>query len=169
MTALTRDDIKAMRKADSIHFHTHEGRSWIVVELENYGLNRIYTAAEQRLFPDVRKYAADRGREIPVATQRLEDYSGRTGDYSAFTGWCPKEVWLTIVDALRVDDSLGFHWVASNNSKNLTSVGYHHDQLRLVASGPDCKNNRTWIIADQVGPDNSARMVQRKWAPVTAT
>lgn len=165
MTTIIRDDIKAMRQADSMHFHTHEGRSWLVVELANYSLNRIYTATEQRLFPDVRKYGSDRSREIPVATQRLEDYSGREGDYTAFA-WLPfaGAVWLTIVATLRPGDALGFHWIASDNSQNLTDVGYHHDQLRLCASDLDGKNNRTWIVADQVGPDNSARMVRREWA-----
>ena len=165
---LTKDDLKAMRKAETVHFHTHQGRSWLVVELQNYGLTRVYTAAEQILFPDVRKYGADRSREIPVSTQRLEDYSGREGDYHAFASYCPREVWATIVAALRPGDVLGFHWVASNNSDNMTRVGYHHDQLRLIASDThgDRKNNRTWIVADQVGPDNSARMVQREWARV---
>ena len=162
MSEITRDDIKAMRKADRVHFHTYQGRSWLVTELENYGRSRIYTEAEQRLFPDINKYCGERSREIPVATQRLEDYSGREGGYHAFASWCPIEIWLTIVAALRPGDSLGFYWVASNNSDNLTKVGYHHDQLRLVASDADRKNNRTWIIADQVGPDNSARMVQRE-------
>jgi hypothetical protein len=159
---ITRDDIRAMRMAESVHFHTHEGRSWIVVELQNYGSGRIYTASEQRLFPDVRRYAGERSRKIAVATQRLEDYSGRTGDYHAFATWCPKEVWLTIVAALRPHDRLGFLWVASNNSENMRAVGYHHDQFRLSASDPDRKNHRHWIVQDQVGPDNSARMVRRE-------
>jgi hypothetical protein len=164
-TEITREDIRAMRMADTVHFHTYQGRSWIVAELQNYGLDRIYTASEQRLFRDVQKYGGDRSREIPVATQRLEDYSGRTGEYRAFASWCPREVWLTIVAALRPGDELGFHWVASNNSKNLEAVGYHHDQLRLSASDADRKNNRHWIVNDQVGPDNSARMVQREYQP----
>lgn len=161
-TEITRDDIRAMRMADSVHFHTYQGRSWLVVELQNYGLGRIYTATEQRLFTEVQKYGSDRSRDIPVATQRLEDYSGRTGDYQAFAAWCPREVWLTIVAALRPGDVLGFHWVASNNSENMSAVGYHHDQLRLIASSSNRKGHRHWIIQDQCGPDNSARMVQRK-------
>jgi hypothetical protein len=161
LTEITRDDIRAMRMADTAHFHTHLGRSWIVVELRNYGLGRIYTATEQRLFSEVRKYGADRCREIAVTTQRLEDYSGRTGEYQAFASFCPREVWLTIVAALRPGDILGFHWVASNNSESMRTVGYHHDQLRLSASNPERKNNRHWIIQDQFGPDNSARMVVR--------
>jgi hypothetical protein len=159
---ITRDDIRAMRMADSVHFHTYQGRSWIVAELQNYGLARIYTVTEQRLFSEVQKYGAERSREIPVSTQRLEDYSGRTGDYQAFAAWCPKEVWLTIVAALRPGDTLGFHWVASNNSETMRAVGYHHDQLRLSASDPDRRKHRHWIIQDQVGPDNSARMVRRE-------
>jgi hypothetical protein len=161
---ITRDDIRAMRMADNVHFHTYQGRSWLVAELRNYGAARIYTATEQRLFTDTQKYSGERSREIPVATQRLEDYSGRTGDYEAFAMWCPKEVWLTIVAALRPSDTLGFHWVASNNSESMEAVGYHHDQLRLLASNSDRKSHRAWIVRDEFGPDNSARMIKRRLA-----
>ena len=161
LAGITRDDIRAMRMADDVHFHTYQGRSWIAADLQNYGRQRIYTAVEQRLFPDTQRYAGERSRDIAVATQRLTDYSGRDGEYQAFASWCPREVWLTIVAALRPGDVLGFHWVASNNSENMDAVRFHHDQLRLVASDPDRKNNRHWIIRDEFGPDNLARMVRR--------
>ncbi len=161
---ITRDDIRAMRMADSVHFHTYQGRSWIVAELRDYGLGRIYTATEQRLFTDTRRYAAERSRDIAVADQRLEDYSGRNGEYQALASYCPKEVWLTIVAALRPGDKLGFHWVASNNSESMREIDYHHDQLRLIASASDGdrRKHRHWIIADQFGPDDTARMVRRE-------
>lgn len=161
MTGLTRNDIRAMRMADSVHFHTYQGRSWIVVELRNSNDDRIFTVAEQQLFTETGKYSGERSRDIAVDCARLEDYSGRSGDYQAFVSCCPKEVWLTIAAALRPGDMLGFHWVASNNSYGMTRIGYHHDQLRLGASDPKRKNNRHWIVRDEFGPDNFARMVQR--------
>jgi hypothetical protein len=164
-SGLTRDELFALRHAEDVSFHTlPDGGSYIRAYLRGtYSApHRVFTVREQEAFNESGPFG-DSGRmcEVAVSVVRLEDYSGRTGSYSAYAGYVPRDVWRTIADALRVGDRFGFHWIASNNSESAKVHGFHHDELRLEVEGADRKRQRRYIVAVAFGPDNSARMVTR--------
>lgn len=165
-SGLTRDDVFALRHADDVSFHSlPHGLSYIRVYLRGTSRapHRVFTVREQVAFNENGPFGdSTRMREVPVMVARLEDYGrNRSGPYSAYASYVPKDVWRTIADGLRVGDQFGFHWIASNNSDSAELIGYHHDQLRLEVQGADRKRQRRYIVAVAFGPDNSARMVTR--------
>lgn len=174
---LTADDVASLRKADSVTFHYFRGAGAIRAHLRGGypGSLRIFTARQQRMFPDTSSYNADREREINVATAmhgysddigtawRLgDDYSGDCNPaafYMEHSGqYNPK--WLTIANLIHAGDVLRLVWTADNNTHYTRDAGLHADELTLtiVRKG---KIVHTLHVAHSVMLDNSARMVQR--------
>jgi hypothetical protein len=177
ITPLTADDVASLRKADSVTFHYFRGAGVIRTHLRGgYAApRRIFTARQQRMFPDTDSYSADRKREINVITTmhgyedggitgwRLgDDYSGdcnpsafhmeHSGQYSP--------AWLTIATLIHAGDVLHLVWTADNNTGYARDNGLHMDELTIKIQ----RNNKivhTFHVAHSVTPDNSARMVQR--------
>jgi hypothetical protein len=60
-------DVQALRRAEAVSFHTGEATAWVDASLTaaDFGEPRIYTAKEQRLFPDAE--GLGRRRRIEVA------------------------------------------------------------------------------------------------------
>jgi hypothetical protein len=171
--SLTREDIAALRAADSYSFHHHrsadDGPHMMIAYLHSYG-QRIYTAREQRLFPSPHANT-DRMRAIPVesAAQGYADggettwFSGRDGEQTArafATIGGHSSTMRTIMGLLRVDDRVVLQWRADNNTDNIRAVGFHADELRLNLIGPG-KRDLMFLVTTSVGPDNSARMIRR--------
>lgn len=161
LTALTTDDVWAIRNSDQVSFHTQPGRSWMVVSLRDFSGDRVFSVREQTVF-NTKSGTGERAREIEVPETRLEDYSGRTGEYTAFTMWVPAEVWLTIGRGVRAGDVLGFLWI-SDHSEMLRDNGMRMDSLRLFARDADRKNGRAWNVRTEVSKvGNLSGMILRK-------
>lgn len=166
---LTAEDAAAFRMAESVSFHTYDGRSFVRLYLDSFaGANRVWTVREQNIFPHLGEVLPHcRHREIEVSPQhvRLEDYSGRDGDYSAYAGGrCSVDpgVWRTIARTIRKGDTLGFRWIAGNDSDVMRDAGLSRDELRFGAEGPDRKNTRWWVVETVITrADSGARMVNR--------
>lgn len=167
---LTRDDIAALRAADDVTLHVFKGRGCVRARLRGYSAQpRIYSAREQRLFPDVDAQLDWRTRDV-VASHSVVGYSERASmewsdrsdpNYYAYASFVDEAVWRTIAGVMRPGDSVHLSWIADNNCGNTREVGFHHDELRLLLTGPEGKNRRTFLARVEVGPDNTARMVQR--------
>lgn len=77
-------DVQALRRAEAVSFHTGDTSTWIDASLTAADEGRIYTAKEQRLFPDAE--GLGRRRRIEVAA----DTSWATTTSVASTnGTCP--------------------------------------------------------------------------------
>lgn len=168
-TILTRDDIQALRKATSVAFHHHDGRSYLRVYLRTSGDPAIYTASEQRVYPGTDGgITGERHRDIDTEGSM----SGFTGE--GFASWNletnpkasafylthhMKSEHETIFNLLRAGDTLWLTWLGSNNNDNVRGIRWHRDELRLCIARGD--NTMVFLIQAETGPDNSARMVRR--------
>jgi hypothetical protein len=162
-------DLQALRRADSVVFHlTGDGTAYIDAHLSTvtHPEPRIFTATEQRLFPDID--GSDRRRRIPVTAgivgfddkrrwheQGLPDATASAMIHVARLD----ELWRSIAAFLRVGDVVSLHWWASNNNGYITQAGLHRDELRLVIR----RGRRRWafLVKVELCPDNTARMIRR--------
>jgi hypothetical protein len=175
VATLGADAVAALRAADSLSFHVHDGHASIRAYRER-GSEGIYTAREQRLFPNARDFAWSRFREIE-AEFAAHGYGEGSG-ISWSTGWgegapglaaytsisgtdYADGTWPTVANALRVGDTLTLSWVADNNSDVIRDAGLHTDRLTLCVTRGEGGKRYAFHVREQTGPDNSARMIRR--------
>lgn len=161
-------DVQALRRADAVSLHHHDGEGHIRAGLTTFPStqSRIFTATEQRLFPDTDQL--DRYRTITVATAVSGFDQRRRWHEQALPGAAATatihaarldDVWCSIAGWLRVGDVVTLHWRADNNSAYLADVGLHRDEVRISVG----RGRRTWtfLLDVAVGLDNPARMITR--------
>lgn len=172
---LTADDLAALRHADDVVFHVVKGESYVFVTIDGpaSGTAGVYTAREQRLFPNTRDVLiGGRGRRIDTAASVVgygDDSDGRRWSLSTFPGaTCSallsaptvNKTWRTVVGLLRTGDRIVPEWLADNNSENVRRAGMHTDELTLRVQRGD-REDMYFPLMHRVGPDDSARMIQR--------
>lgn len=167
-TILNRDDLFAFKHAEGISFHHHAGRSFIRLYLERHGDQpATYTKREQVLFPRTRE-TASRYREIDTNAS-VYGYASNGDTWNQANGGESAEAFYyfvntpphvqSLTETLRAGDTLTLQWMASANSEAITAVGFDRDTLELAIERPG--KRLVYLMAVQVGPDNSARMIQR--------
>jgi hypothetical protein len=158
-------DVHALRAADTVTFHTSDARACIDACLSSAAFTepRLYTARQQRLFPDGDRL--DRRRRITVAADIAGFDTGHRWHEHHLPGAAAlavidagglHEVWRSITSLLRPDDVLRLHWRADATTDALPDPHLHRDELRLsVTRGP-----RQWmfLLDVQVRPE-PARMI----------
>lgn len=126
---------------------------------------RIFTTAEQRLFPDTEH--TDRRRRIPVIAAVVgfdDDRRWHERGLPAATAFHMihaarlDDVWCSITAFLRARDLLTLHWRADNNNQHLRQAGLHRDELRLHLRR--AKRHWTFLIEAGAGPDTTTRMIR---------
>lgn len=171
--ALDSDDLAALRLADRVVFQTLDNGESAIRAIVDRGMltdTPIYSAREQRLFPETERYSRDRERTIRVratgygygdATHNMGGWSG--GKFSAFHMHHHArmtEEWCTLADLMRVGDTVTLRWVANNGNGNTKDAGLVVDELRLTLNLHG-KRERTFLVDVSVGRDDSARMIKR--------
>lgn len=164
---LSREDVAALRKADSVTFHRTKGEAYLRACLDRHIDDT--TKALRALFPVFRD---ERNRD-----RRIEATDG-IGGYDGNRRWWVADddvevrcfymlhhadmstEWQTIAAQLRPGDTLRLRWLAGNDNENLERAGMHRDELRLMVTDSRGKG-RAYLVAIEVGPDNSARMIKR--------
>lgn len=152
LVTLTAQDIRALKNADSICFdHLPDGKGRI----------RAIKRAEDS------STGFEQTHEIAVFSRVLNYGAAYDGDYSAFYMVHSarfNDVALTLVRRMTTGATVALVWTRDNSSPVLTGESYHlvRDELRLVIQGKNSKVADTYLVAESVGKDNSARMV-RKW------
>ena len=171
---LSRDDVTAFRMAQRVAFVVRDdGTAYMRASLRESWTDetRIFTVREQRLFPATHDLGG-RDRKVPCA-QRVCDYHpnrplhDERARYDCFyydQFARQNDEWLTIAGAMRPGDQIQLEWTAGNDSPVMNAVGYHRDELRLKLANADGGNIRFFLVAVQVGPDNTARMVRQAYA-----
>lgn len=153
--ALESVDIRALKHADRVTVHTYKGDAYL----------RAHIVAEHSPtgFDDFRDIGADwTMRDYTNGDKHIPADEARSR-YVCFSMWHHgvkydyNGVLTTIVGAMREGDRVTFRWVRSNNSDNTRSVGWSRDELYIVLTH---KNGReqTFLADVYVGPDNTARM-----------
>lgn len=162
LAELSADDVRALRDGDSWSFSTHDGLSTVRAYLRP-SPDGIITVREQRLFNQKHDVLGWRFRDIRVLGYRAEDFDGPgTGEITAYADVSFRSgEWLTIANHIRPGESLFFYWVRGNNNVNLSDAGLVRDELRMQVGKQSESKSRTYLVAVQVGPDNTARMVKR--------
>lgn len=158
-------DVQALQRAETVTFDTREHGSWVYADLfaPLTGEPRIYTASEQRLFPDAD--GLDRRRRIAVAADvaGFDDqqhwHEHHLPGAAAFTSISPAgldEVWRSIAAFLRVGDVVRLHWRAGNTTDSFVDPELHRDELSIVVH----RGRRRWVflLDVQVRP-GPARMI----------
>jgi hypothetical protein len=142
---LTRQQVSALRDANGLVF-----------ERLSDGTNQIRAIVRG---PD---HQHEVTHEIPVFDASLTDYAGGHGEYTAFhyemfAG--TDAAMRTVVRAIKPGHYLVLKWVRSNQSPVLDEAGLVRDEVYLTTGTPT--KAETFLIAVQVGKDNSARMIRR--------
>lgn len=173
MTGLTAADIAALKLADDVSMHHRDGRGYLRAHMRGgYAEEpRVYTAAQQRTFPQAD--GNDRSREME-ADSDIAGYGDDDGlEWSASIGNAKPAAfhmihnsdhsltWQTIVKLLRPGDEITLRWRAGNNNGYLREAGLHADDLYLRVRRGDTAREMEFLIARSVCRDNSARMVKR--------
>lgn len=176
-SGLTRDDIAAFRISTdwSLHLGPTVG-SFIRLYVDgeaSKGPVPVYTTRQQVLFADESPLPDRRARVIPV-NATVYGYGDGLGDEGwvwspsrdtavpeCFSSRNRRDARATLARALREGDVLSLRWIADNNTDNIRAVGYHADEVSLVATLAG-KPTNVWAIDHQIGPDNSARMIRRR-------
>jgi hypothetical protein len=170
-------DLQALRRADTIRVHATDGVGVIDASLTTLAGDqpRIYTATEQRLFPEPvghgrrRRIAVDADIAGFDTQRRWHDHQlpGATAT-AVIDGAQLHEVWRSVAAFLRVGDIVRLRWhTAINTAVNpgtntgtgtdrLASAGLHRDELLIEVR----RGKRTWtfLLDVAVGP-SSRRMV----------
>lgn len=150
--ALTRQDIRALRAADSVTFHLYQGRASVRAHQERHNSSTGF----------------DQTHEIP-ATATVISYQkgehGRPTDMEAFHMIHSARfnyTWPSILARILPNSTLHLAWTRGNDTEAHTAVSFHADELHLSIS----RNGKSegYLVAYSVGPDNTARMVGKEKA-----
>lgn len=137
---LTRAHVKALRDLD-VTFHTTREGAYL----------RCWS-------PD-----RDGSVQVPVREATVDDYRKQVGTlgYSCFAMLISRfdPDWQTIARTITPGCTLSLRWTAHNQSPVLDDAGLVRDEVRIRVEKPNGKAHQ-FLVAVQVGPDNSARMVR---------
>jgi hypothetical protein len=155
-------DLQALRRADTVTIHAQDGIASIRATLNApHGL-RIYTAAEQRAFPDGAGLLRHRLITVDADIAGF-DSAGRWHEHDLGAAAtlliehaALHEVWQTLTALLRVGDVPRLRFRADSAQDRLAGTGLHRDELHLLVhrGGREC----AFLLHVTVRPA-SARMV----------
>ena len=152
---ITKEQIKAIRQADTVCFRFSEGNHTIEAS------KRI----KDTVFGDTTASAY-----IPVSG-RLNAYGNKQGDiYEAFyyLGSCKFDpTWQTIANLMRADDDITLLWIANNDSEALTEKGVFVDELKIIITRG--KKTMTFYVYSGAYTHNSSRMCRRNTMSLVET
>ena len=168
-TALTAEDIKALRLADRVIFRHRNSVTTIEAGLERPGYDqpRIYTATEQRLYPTTDGLGNnERARVLTVSgsVTWYENDSRHAGTvtstaFEVFHAPRYSEILTTVLSLLKPGDVLHVSFVGDAHSNGYSKkAGLHADALRLVVERGG--KRLTFHLATSVCAPNTARMVK---------
>jgi hypothetical protein len=144
-------DVQALRRAEAVAFAAADGVGRIDASLTTLagGEPRIYTATQQRLFPD--PVGHHRRRRIEVAadiagfdlSRRWHDHQlpGATASASISAAQF-HDVWRSVAAFLRVGDVMRLRWQADHNTDQLIAWGLHRDDLHIEVR----RGRRLWTF-----------------------
>lgn len=164
---LSTEDVAAMRLAEEVSLHHDDGTSLIRLYLRGSWQPqppRVFTARQQRLFPNTRDVGAHERSRTIACEAALSGYDEPIMDRSTvscfWAGSALRDTWRTVTDLVKPGDRVTLHWVAGNNNEYLTDAELFNDEVLLcVARG---KRKLVFAVAHTICADNTARMIARR-------
>lgn len=166
-------DVAALRTAERVTFHYHGGRSYIRAGLDTPYEPKVYSAREQRVFPETRDAGASERARIIECGVDLRGYTyeedselwygdpdERAACYASIAAPRRSRTWRTVVDLLRVGDRLALLWVADNNTTVIREADLHADSMNLLVKRGQTRTLE-FALDYRITPDNTARMIRR--------
>lgn len=151
ISPLTTDQAKAIRSADYIVFHYREGRSYLRACKEKVGVWKATHEIE-----------IDCGIELSNSERTL----GKIRSASHIANFLDYRGHVnTVIQSIRKGDKLTLSWRSGNNNNVITNAGLYQDELHLIIDRNGKKSY--YMIAVQVSPNNTARMVKQEQSPVS--
>lgn len=145
-------DVQALRRADTVTIHAQDGIGSIRAILSAPDGLRIYTASQQRTFPDAAGYCRHRLITLDAAVAGF-DATGRwhERDLSATAAVVIEhtalhEVWQTLTAFLRTGDVPRLRFRADSTQDRLAGAGLHRDELQLLVH----RGRRQWTFLLEV-------------------
>lgn len=155
---LTRDDITALRKADTISFVLSPATSYIACSF-NGADGKEQSRREINVEHHLATYDNEKGARKPLAEVAVCHYFMATSKND--------ELWQTIASVLRTGDCVSLLWLRSAMTNNyMREAGLFGDRLDLLVERKNNKpGSRTkrlrFTLATQCCQDNTARMIRR--------
>jgi hypothetical protein len=152
MNALTKLDIAAFRKADTLCVHLHKNKP--------NGLVRLIKNADRNVAFDSNK---EHVLECPVTLHGWHNRDAILDGANCFAHISFYHAQNTpascIVNTLRVGDEISFEFYPDAHSNgNTTKAQLHADALYLIVRRDDGNKRYRWTMDVSICPDNSARM-----------
>ena len=151
---ITKIDIAALRKADSVSFARDEKGAFIAMT------KKAGDPTEANPFPQDVHYNV-------ACDAHIADYTGsmwgrqhdcyRAAYHTTSAQW--DEEWQTVASLLKPGDELTLAWAAGNDSPALREKGIMIDELRLNVSRD--RKRLVFLLARQTSVDDRWRMVRR--------
>lgn len=168
MSELTKDQIDALRNADSVVFRVYRGRSTIeaTIRTDNDPTTdrpRILSAKQQRIFPMNDAYERKCEIEVPgfvsdYSLASLKEYKDAAAFYMVHTSKFSM-TWQSIVSILKGGDILSLHFVGNKYTNDyVRDKGLNGDAVEMGISRKG--KAFTFVVGTSICPDNSARMVK---------
>ena len=155
-------DVQALRRADTVTIHAQDGLGSIRATLTAGDGLRIYTASQQRAFPDAAGFPRHRLISLDADIAGF-DTAGHwhEHDLSAAATLVIEhaalhDVWQTLTAFLHVGDILRLRFRADSAHDPLTGMSLHRDELHLLAH----RGRRLWtFLLDVTVRSADTRMV----------
>lgn len=155
---ITKEDTAALRKADTIVFH-HDPKAQ-----RNGSDGRIRALKKFKLKSGPFETEETAEFEIPVDSY-IKDYGKDDIHYDQLSGavvlsYCQwnDSIGSAIARTIKVGDMIELEWLRNNATPSQEEAGLVADELRIhIRRG---KTRFVYIVAHQVGKDNSARMIR---------
>jgi hypothetical protein len=158
---LTKEDLKALREADAVHFRVafQNGRQFGEIVCKK-------TVPKNGPFDDEEKRYIIRNVRFDFDVYQ-KDWKGAgwilTGVASAYR-W--NDYWQTTTGSLREGDEPELRFCIDGSANdNVRNAGLHHDTFYLRARRDGKKAVLAWVVDWSVCPQNTARMVRRTLRP----
>jgi hypothetical protein len=155
-------DVQALRRADTITVRSQDGLGSIQATLTAPDRLRIYTAQQQRAFPDAAGFL--RHRRITLDADIAGFDTDRRWHDQQLPGAAAatvidnaalNEVWQSLAAFLRPGDVLRLRFRADSNHDPLAGYPLHRDELHLLIQ----RGRRQWMFLLEVTVRSDNRMV----------
>jgi hypothetical protein len=149
---LYNSDIQALRRADTVTIHAQHGLGSIRATLNAPGGLRIYTAAQQRAFPDAAGQSRHRLLTVDADIAGFDpaghwhEHDLPAAAHLVIEHAALHDVWLTLAAILHVGDVLRLRFRADSTHDLQISDGRHRDEVYLLVD----RGRRQWTFLLEV-------------------
>lgn len=175
MSVISKTDLAALRKADSIVFHHDRPGDRVNGTAGRIRCLKRLSAREQEqdpFAPDSREYGIDceswikfPGDSIPkdCTPTDFRDKLRAAEVMSVYRFHNNGSVLSTVIDLIRANDTVKLSWYYDAGNNYTQNGGLHSDMLELHIERPGKKQSKhfAFLLRYSVCPDNSARMISQ--------